>query len=116
MNWCQPHWDLLRQAIIDRGLDGLGTQTGKEATEQMQAELDGDDETFDPLMGSYWRINTKMTESLVSLGRGQEVLELKCPLCILVEDGQPETVKDWIDGVTDSAKIYAIEQGLVKAS
>ena len=98
-------------------MDGLGAQTGQEATKQMKAELDGDgEEVFNLLLGSYWRINTKMTESLQSLGRGMEVLQLKCPLCILVEDGQPETVKDWINGVTDSAKIYAIEQGLLKAS
>lgn len=116
MNWCQSHWDLLRQAVIDRGMDHLRAQTQEEATAGMTAELEGDEEKFDPLMGSYWRINSKMNESLKSLGRTAEILQLKCPLCILVFDGQPEKVDDWVNGVTDDAKTYAIEQGLMKAN
>lgn len=116
MNWCQAHWDQLRLAVKAKGLEQFGAQDAQEAAAQMLAEIEGEAETFDPLLGSYWRINNAMAESLQRLGRGNEVLQLKCPLCILVDDGQPHLVENWIDGVTDSAKAYAIEQGLVKPS
>lgn len=116
MNWCKPHWQQLRQAIIDRGLDGFGAQDGAAAAAEIRSQLEGNDEKFDPLMGSWSRINSYMAESLSSQGRAGELLALRCPLCILVEDGQPELVAGWVNGVTDQAKHYAIEQGLLKAS
>ena len=116
MNWCKPHWDQLRQAILDRGLGGFGAQDSAAAAVEIASQLGGNDEKFDPLLGSWSRINMRMAESLTELGRGGEVLQLRCPLCILVEDGQPETVENWINGVTDQAKAYAIEQGLLKPS
>jgi hypothetical protein len=115
MNWCQPHWTQLVQAVKDRGLDRFGAKTGAEVAAEMQSQVDGNEETFDPLLGSWARINSRMAESLSNMGRGAEVLQLKCPCCILVEDGQPELVAGWINGVTDQAKHYAIEQGLLKA-
>lgn len=115
MNWCQRHWDQLRQAIIDRGLDGFGAQNGEEAAKSMQSQLAGEEEAFDPLLGSWTRLNLAMAESLHGQGRHDEIVKLRCPMCILIEDGQPELVENWINGVTDSAKAYAIEQGLIKA-
>ena len=114
MNWCKPHWDKLREAIKVRGLDKFGAQDGKQALEEIASQIEGEEESFDPLIGSWSRINMNMAESLQRLGRGQEVLLLKCPLCILVEDGQPELVERWIDGCTDGAKRYAIEKGFIK--
>jgi hypothetical protein len=116
MNWCKPHWAQLRQAIIDKGMDEMGAQDGTAAAAEIKSQLEGNDEKFDPLLGSWSRINARMAESLTNLGRGGELLLLKCPLCILVEDDQPDLVANWIEGVTDSAKQYAIEQGLLKAS
>ena len=116
MNWCKPHWAQLRQAIKDRGLDGFGAQSGEEAATEIASQIEGNEEKFDPLLGSWSRINARMAESLTNLGRGAEILQLKCPLCILVEDGQPHLVENWINGVTDMAREYAVEQGLLKAS
>ena len=116
VNWCKSHWDQLRQAIKDRGLDGFGAQTGAEAAAEMRSQFAGNEEAFDPLIGSWSRINAYMSDSLTKQGRGAELLQLKCPCCILVEDGQPELVAGWINGCTDQAKVYAIEQGLLKAS
>ena len=113
MNWCQEHWDKLKQVIDDKGMTQFIPDSGEEAVTNMKKEIEGEDVPFDPLMGSYWRINNKMAESLRDLGREDEILQLKCPLCILVEDGQPETAADWINGVTDEAQMYAVDQGLI---
>lgn len=114
MNWCQRHWDLLLQAVKDRGLDGFGAQTGKELTEEIQSELEGDKERFDPVFGCWNRINMYMMESLRNQDRGGEILLLKCPLCILEEDGQPHLVGNWINGCVNNAYHYAVETGILK--
>ena len=116
MNWCQPHWALLRKAVEDRGMSHLGAQSGQEAAKELASQIEGEEETFDPLLGSWSRINNAMADSLTKLGRGHEILQFKCPLCILVEDGQPQTVANWVDGCTDQAKQYAISKGLIKAN
>ena len=116
MNWCKPHWDQLREAIRTRGLDRFGAQTGQEAVAEMASQIEGNEESFDPLMGSWSRINARMAESLTNLGRGAEILQLKCPCCILVDDGQPELVAGWINGCTDMARAYAVEKGLLHDS
>lgn len=114
MNWCKPHWQQLREALKAKGLDGFGAQTGEEAAAEIASQLEGNEESFDPLLGCWSRVNAAMAESLTSLGRGHEILQLRCPLCILVDDGQPHTVANWIDGVTEEARMYAVHQGLIK--
>lgn len=116
MNWCNPHWQQLRAAVAAKGLDKLGAQTGEQAAADIQSQLQGTEEKFDPLLGSWARLNAKMGESLHRLGRGHEVLQLKCPMCTLVADGQPELVADWIEGVTESARRYAVEQGFIQVN
>lgn len=107
MKWCMPHWEQLRAAIEARGLSKLGAQDAEEAHADAVAQLEGGEPRFDPLMGSFWRINSKMIE-----GVGLRMMG-NCPLCILVEDGQPHLVDDWINGVTDDARAYAVKKGLV---
>lgn len=107
MNWCQPHWDKLREAIAERGLSKFGAQTGEQAAADLAAQVEGKETDFDPLMGSWMQINQQMLRDV-----GARAL-MQCPLCILVEDGQPHLVDNWINGVTDSALKYALEQGLI---
>jgi hypothetical protein len=114
MNWCKPHWNQLREAIRVRGLDAFGANNGNEAVTELASQIEGNEETFDPLLGSWSRINATMAQSLQRLGRGRELFMLKCPLCILVEDGQPQTVDNWINGCTDQCRLYAIEKGYMK--
>lgn len=114
MNWCQPHWDRLRQALKDKGLDAFGAQDGKQAAQQMVAEIEGREHAFDPLMGSWNHLNAAMAESLKKQGRAMELLQLRCPMCILVDDGQPELVENWIEGCTSEALKYALDNGLIK--
>lgn len=110
MNWCQPHWTGLREAIEARpGLGDLIAADGKRAMENTKRELEGQAvtlATFDPLMSSFWAINSNATriigESTGSgavfylLGEGDEdVVDPerypradgrtwpRCPLCYL---------------------------------
>lgn len=114
MNWCNEHWTVLRKAIADRGLSKFGAQSAEAALEEIAMQIEGEEESFDPLIGSWSRINIAMAKSLQKLGRSQEILLLRCPLCILVEDGQPQTVDNWVNGVADDAKLHAIAKGFIK--
>lgn len=106
MNWCKIHWDRLREIIKEKGLERFCSATPEGAAESLM-----DTEKFDPLMGSWIRINSAMASSSNFNGRIGS-----CPLCILVDDGQPELVEDWLQGVTDNAFDYAVEQGLISKS
>lgn len=108
MNWCQPHWDLLKQGIKDRGLWKFVPEA-KEAHENIVEVLEGGEEAFDPLMGAWARINMTMAESPALRGR-----IMQCPLCVLLEDGRPDLVRNWVDGCLDQAAMYAVEKGLVQ--
>lgn len=108
MNWCPPHWNELRAAIEARGLSKFVAPSGQAAMQNVEAELAGEEPAFDPLMGSWARINSYMLQSPALRGR-----VMQCPCCILVEDGQPHLVQNWINGCTDDALKYAVEQGLV---
>lgn len=106
MNWCQPHWEQLRNSIEAKGLTKFVSKDGADAIERISAEPTKDN--FDPLLGSWAAINAYMLESPGLNGR-----VFDCPCCILVADKQPEMVERWIDGATSDALDYAISQGLV---
>ena len=107
MNWCKLHWDMLRAAIDVRGLSKFGAQNAHELHDDFDKQLNGEDTKFDPLLGSWMRINQQMLKDA-----GLRAIE-GCSLCVLVEDKRPELVQNWIDGVTDNALAYAVEMGLV---
>lgn len=102
MNWCKEHWDYLKQVLEAKGLDRFIGDGAKDGIAGLMGER------FDPLMGSWDRITAYMLQSKGLNGR-----ILMCPLCILVVDGQPELVKRWVDGCTNNALDYAVEQGLM---
>lgn len=105
MNWCQPHYDKLKDAIKERGLWNLvgnGAQDAKDAIEGKR---------FDPLLWSWASINSFMLQSPGLNGR-----ILTCPFCILVDDGQPELVDKWLAGCLDDCYKAAIESGAIKHS
>lgn len=108
MNWCKPHWDQLREKLESKGLGDLGAKTGQQVISDLKASIEGKPTDFDPLMGCWLRINTKMLQSPALNGR-----ILQCPLCILVEDGQPQVVDNWLNGVTTEALNEAVRLGLI---
>lgn len=112
MQICQPHWDRLRTAIKERGLNHLGAQTGRDAVRNAVTELEGrgDENEFDPLMACN---NMIMANGLRILGLG--VMAVKedgthfCPIC----EATKVYEEQWITGPSDSALQLAKEKGLV---
>lgn len=102
MNWCQPHYDKLKDAARTRGLWEFVGNGSDDAAAAFQGKR------FDPLLSSWMAINQYMLQSPGVRGR-----LLMCPCCILEVDGQPELVDKWINGATDDAVQQAIALGMV---
>lgn len=124
MKFCEAHWQRLRDAIKDRGLDGLVSKDGKEAAAKTVAELEGgpSKSTFDPLLGAHNAIlsNTLRVVGLVILG-ADEKGEHYCPICYLTQNcacglGEKCEFFDWIERAADDARAHAVSLGLVGSS
>jgi hypothetical protein len=70
MKFCQDHWDRLRAAIADRGLDGLVARGGAAAAANVVSEIKegSNPENFDPLMGAHWAIASNAMEFIKRAG------------------------------------------------
>lgn len=87
MKLCQDHWDRLRAAISERGLDNLIAKDGETAFRQAVDGLETDKlslNNFDPLMYA----NTAIWSHAIDIG-GLAVMALnddgseRCPICFL---------------------------------
>lgn len=110
MQFCQDHWDRLRSAISERGLDHLIAPDGQTAAQQLADQIkrtqDGEEPVtpvnYDPLMAARWAtINNVManigpnhaSHLLAGAGgivvqsafpnRSQKKLWPRCPLCYI---------------------------------
>lgn len=120
MKFCQDHWDRLRAALTDRGLDGLIAKGGVRAARNLKSEIeDGPSITnFDPLMGAH---NTILNNALSNMPRGAALammtapddapVEQRCPLCVLnanvPNQPEPNSFDVWIGRAADDMKIEA---------
>lgn len=103
---CQPHWNALRGKLDERGLSHLVALDGREAVNRLVEGLEAptedrqaDAETFDPLMGSWFRVMGAFMEN--EPGAMFEA-EMVCPFCRL--DRQREGLaENWLNGVSDEA-------------
>lgn len=124
MKICMKHWNMLRDAIEQRGLSGLVGKSGEELMENTVAQIEGTKsvkETFDPLANATWMIYGRALQ-LGGLYLLQE--DDICPICEAIvhrADGydanetvpsEEETEKFWIDGPTDATLEQARELGL----
>lgn len=126
MRICQRHWDMLRKAITDRGLEHLGARNGQEAVAAMATELEGRgaENDYDPLMSCNWMIFSRALE-LGGLGvmTPDDTGRPRCPVCMAMESSQiggeggfrdkAHVESHWIDGPADAALSLAREKGLV---
>lgn len=70
MKVCDHHWQALRDAISERGLDDLVARDDREAFEKMAAELQGDKSlaNYDPLMAAHWAIVNNCMKLIAAAG------------------------------------------------
>lgn len=119
MKFCMDHWNELRGAIRDRGLESLVATSGQQAAAQTVAQLEGDKsaKTFDPLMAAHWAIvNRAMGMVGLAIMAPNDDGTDRCPLCFLVSTcecglGDACHFKLWIPSVADYVRGEAIKLG-----
>ena len=113
MRICQTHWDKLRAALKERGLDHLGAKSGKEAVDDAVTQLSGGDTDYDPTMACFYMISSKGLEigGLYMMGTDEQGNE-RCPICECVAHGAGDE-NFWINGPADAALAEARSRKLV---
>ena len=117
MKFCQNHWDVLMQAVKDRGLWDFVAKTGEQAAQNQLRQLQGEDsnEIYDPLMACHWMIvNAALAAGGLYLMMADENGNEYCPVCEAVKHGQQE--KFWIDGPADAVFEECKRRGMVVPS
>lgn len=124
MQFCQKHWDRLRQEIQDQGMGEYIAQSGEELGEKLQhQQLNGgktDASTFDPLFTVHMAIVQNFLEqAMQKFGpeavNGMISNQKLCPLCAISQNPlQSDLDEDWIKGATADCKDYAIKLGIIK--
>ena len=118
MKMCMPHWDALRQAITDRGLDKFVSNSGEDAAQKLANQLEpgmGKVESYDPLMNAFISIMSN------ALDNGGPYLLMEdpdgnhyCPLCEAEKhSGNPGIAERWIGYASDEQLECAREYGLI---
>lgn len=94
MDFCQRHWDMLRQEVIDQGMGSLIGANSEIAALKLTGELvDGlagkqeSKDTFDPLMRAYFMIFSR-TLDMVGLDALRE--DFGCPICFFNKYRNPD--------------------------
>lgn len=114
MKTCTKHWEELKQAIRDRGLEHLVSKNGAECAERFRKMHGGDTDPklYDPLFDSHMMIMANAASAAPYLLE-KENAELCC-LCELdahkAEMG--EGASDWIRNSTDGALGHCRANGL----
>ncbi len=128
MRFCQKHWEALKSAIAERGLDGLCAKSVDEIARKQFEELKSGAvkaSTFDPLMGAHNAIVSRAIE-IVGLGLlipAEDGVE-KCPLCHLqaghdatcTEVGCTHSFEPWIGFAANDVRAEAVRLGLMATS
>ncbi len=122
MQFCQPHWNILKEMVISKGMGELIAKSGEELKARVVEELEGTatSATYDPLMAAYWSILGKALElggiylMFDKPGDGCEY----CPLCEVEIQGVKVENKvglaaEWMEGCTDAILVHCREQGLL---
>jgi hypothetical protein len=104
MKFCQPHWEALRKAVADRGMDHLVAKSGQEAAERTKSEIEDGPQpaNFDPLMRLHWMISGRVLEGFgLYLMLGDY-----CPMCEAGKHCEKcrEEVETWPDSAADAVK------------
>jgi hypothetical protein len=123
MRMCDTHWQELRKAIADRGLESFVATNSENAAAKLEAQWkDGEAKgNFDPLMGAHNAILTNALElaGLYVLEPNDDGSE-RCPLCFLEEgcrakhtEAEPCQYKSWPGRAADDMRSIAVRLGLL---
>jgi hypothetical protein len=128
MKFCQPHWDKLRAAICERGMEGLIAKSDAEAVARLVADVENPkvrSVAFDPLMTAHFGIlDNAMRVAGSAVMESNANGSPRCPICFLQTE-HDKACKDpaceqsydkWIDCAADEALEQAKNFGLVGVS
>ena len=70
MKFCEPHWVSLKDALDDRGLSGLISESGDAAATKMRRQLEGEDsiDSYEPLLEAHGAIAGNAMDVVQSAG------------------------------------------------
>lgn len=84
MNFCQPHWDLLRDAVAAAGLAALVSDQA-ELIEKAARQLRGEETNlanYDPLLSACMSLSTFCYDAVGPENARKVLLEGHCPICV----------------------------------
>ncbi len=117
MKICKDHWEMMRNAIEDRGMSGLVARDSETAFDNIKEELSGGRPDFDPLMSMHWHWTNEaircgglylMGEDETGANDGQF-----CPVCEFEKNAEGFDAKISIGIVADQMAEYARSEGLI---
>lgn len=127
MKICKDHWQVMRDAVEERGMFGLIAKSGEAAVDDAVRQLEEAKatgsvseqttrDTFDPLMSMHWHwMNGAMKNGgLYLLGNNPDDPEGNyCPVCEFAKHVKDFDAKKEIDAVADQMRDYCVEQNLI---
>lgn len=114
MQMCKPHWDMLRAAVDERGMNDLVAHDGKAAADNLVAELQGEPTRFDPLMelNNHFWAEALRCGGLYLMGLNEKG-EHYCPICEFEAHGTRFDAKTQIGECADAMLAHCREEGLL---
>lgn len=118
MKICQPHWDLMRKHIEERGLSSLVSKDSETVIQNMVADLNGEpdekNERFDPLMSMNWHwMNHAVRLGGPYLLYEDENGEPYCPLCEFEKHYKDFNADESIGKVAEQIADYCRLKGMI---
>lgn len=121
MRICQPHWQLMRDAVEVHGMSGLVARDGESAVENavadLQQEPDPEHKRFDPLMSIHYHFtnNAIRCGGLYLMGQREDGENdgHYCPVCEFEKHMPGFVAKPEIDKVAEQMAGWCREQGLI---
>lgn len=128
MKICADHWQMMRDAIDQRGMTGLVAKSGEAAVEDQVRQLEEAQatgsvsdktisETFDPLMSMHWHFMNEALRcgGLYLMGQTEDGSNdgHYCPVCEFKKNQEGFVAEEAIGSVADQMREWCIEQGKI---
>ena len=109
MNFCQAHWDELKERINEFGLSKYIADDGKQAVEHLMREVEGGSTVvdFEPLLGASMAMATRALQIIgLAMMQSDHKGERRCPVCAMAE-------YDWVEAAAWQSVLDAKKRGLI---